>query len=302
VILQHLITFCRVVETGGFSRAGELVGLSQPAVTRQVAALEADMGAPLLDRSSRQFRLTPAGEIVYERAKHLAASVTELREAVNDLVHHNRGRVTIGAVTTVGLGVLPPILAEFARQYPHVRILVKAGRTADTLERVLQGEIDMAVLTTPVSHPRLRSIPLCKDPVLLVCSPERKQALPDPLPLEDLSEIEMISFQAPSRFRTFVDAILEQNGVNPNVTMEFDSHEAVKMMVELGFGVAMVPQSAVEEDLNTGRLVKLQVQGLGEISRTTALLLRKDASSRSKVAENLLAMILSHFKARGTGG
>ncbi|HEY3368636.1 MAG TPA: LysR family transcriptional regulator [Symbiobacteriaceae bacterium] len=296
MILQHLITFCRVVETGGFSRAGELVGLSQPAVTRQVAALEADLGAPLLDRSSRQFRLTPAGERVFERARRLVAEVGELRESVQDVINHERGRVTIGAVTTVALDVLPPILSEYTRLYPAVRVLVKAGRTADTLERVLQGEIDMAVMTAPVAHARLYSIPLQKDPVVLVCSPERRQSLPDPLPLDELSAVDMISFQTPSRFRTYVDSILEQYGVYPNVTMEFDSHEAVKMMVELGFGVALVPRSAVQDDLDNGRLVQLTVAGLGEISRTTSLLVPRETTGRHPAAENLLRLILAHFQ------
>jgi DNA-binding transcriptional LysR family regulator len=295
LILQHLITFCRVVETGGFSRAGELVGLSQPAVTRQVAALEADLGTPLLDRTSRQFRLTPAGELVYDQARRMAVGVAELREAVADLVDHQRGRVVIGAVTTVGVGILPPILAEFHQRYPAVRVLVKAGRTADTLERVLKGEIDMAVTPTPVSHPRLESVPLCQDPVVLVCSPQRRKALPDPLPLEELSTVEMISFQAPSRFRTFVDSVLEQHGVYPNITMEFDSHEAVRTMVEMGFGVAMVPQSAVQGDLDAGRLVRLDVPGLGEISRTTSLLTKKEPGSRHVAADSLQKMILAHF-------
>ena len=146
MILQHLITFCRVVETGGFARAGALVGLSQPAVTRQVAALEAELGTPLLDRSSRQFHLTPAGEMVYERARRLAQSVEELREAVEDLTHPERGRIAIGAVTTVGLGLLPPILSEFTREYPGVRLQVKAGRTQETLARLLEAEIEMAVV------------------------------------------------------------------------------------------------------------------------------------------------------------
>jgi DNA-binding transcriptional LysR family regulator len=295
LILQHLITFCRVVETGGFSRAGELVGLSQPAVTRQVAALEADLGTPLLDRTSRQFRLTPAGELVYERARRMAASVSELREAVADLVDHDRGRVTVGAVTTVGVGILPPILAEFARQYPAVRVMVKAGRTAETLERVLQGEIDVAITPTPVAHPRLKSIPLCSDPVVLVCSPVFRAKLQDPLPLEQLGQVPMISFQAPSRFRTFVDAILEQHGIYPNVTMEFDSHEAVSLMVEQGFGVAMVPRSAVAGDLASGRLVQVSVAGLQSIARTTSLLVKRESDARQPAAENLQRMILAHF-------
>lgn len=295
MILQHLITFSRVVETGGFSRAGELVGLSQPAVTRQVAALEAELGAQLLDRSSRQFRLTPAGEVVYERARRLALGVAELREAVGDLVHPDRGRVTIGAVTTVGLGVLPPILTEFARQYPMIRVLVKMGRTSDTVERVLEGEIDMAVVTTPVTHNRLLTLPLTRDPVVLVCSPERRGTLPDPLPVAYLSEVDMIAFQAPSRFRTFVDGVFEQAGVHPNYTMEFDSHEAVKLMVQAGFGIAMLPKSAVQADLDSGRLQQVSVAGLPELARTTSLLVRRDASGLHPSAERLMNMILAHF-------
>lgn len=295
MLLQHLVTFCRVVETGGFSRAGELVGLSQPAITRQIASLEADLGAQLLDRSSRQFRLTPVGEVVYQRARRLALGVSELREAVSDMIHPERGRVTIGAVTTVGLGLLPPILTEFARQYPAVRVLVKAGRTADTLERVLEGEIDMAILTNPVSHQRLHSIPLEKDRVVLVCSHDMLSKLPNPLPLPMLSEVDMISFQAPSRFRTYVNAILEQSGVYPNVTMEFDSHEAVKLMVESGFGVAMVPRSAVQADLATGRLAEVQVAGLPEMARTTSLVLRREGPGGHVAVKSLLQMILGHF-------
>jgi len=301
LILQHLVTFCRVVESGGFSKAGELVGLSQPAVTRQVAALEAELGVPLLDRSGRQFRLTSVGELVYERARRITAAVNDLRGEVEDLTQRGRGRVTIGAVTTVGLNLLPPVLKEFTRRYPLVRVLVKAGRTADTLERVLSGELDMAVMTTPVTHPRLECIPLQRDPVVLVCSPEVKQKLPDPLPLEELSQVEMISFQAPSRFRTFVDSMLEQYGVYPNVTMEFDSHEAVRMMVELGFGVAMVPRSAVLDDLESGRLVSITVDGLGEIARTTSLLLPKDVAIYNPNAEDLLHVILDHFGAQWSG-
>lgn len=299
MILQHLITFCRVVETGGFARAGALVGLSQPAVTRQVASLEADLGTPLLDRTSRQFRLTPAGELVYERARRIAQSVHELKESVDDLTHPERGRITLGAVTTVGLGLLPPILSEFSREYPGVRMQVKAGRTQETLARLLEGEIEMAVVPNPVTHPRLRCIQLCKDRVVLVCAPEKRSQWPDPLPLEMLGQIDMITFQAPSRFRTFLDAILEQHGVYPTITMEFDSHEAVRMMVEAGFGAAMLPESAVEQDLAEGRVVEVQVQGLPVIARTTCLVTRTETEAWHPAAHPLYKMILRHFGVQG---
>lgn len=284
------------METGGFARAGALVGLSQPAVTRQVAALEAELGVGLLDRSGRQFRLTPAGEIVYERARRLVQGVTELREAVEDLVHPDRGRIAIGAVTTVAVGLLPPILGEFSRRYPNVRVYVKAGRTQETVARLLDSRIDMAMVTNPVVHPRLHCVPLVQDRVVLVCSPERRTSWPDPLPIKMLSQIDMISFQSPSRFRTFVDANLEQSGIYPNVTMEFDSHEAVKLMVESGFGVAMIPESAVLPDLAAGRLVEVKVEGLPLIARTTCLLVRRESHSWNPTVEHLYQMILDQFQ------
>lgn len=295
MLLQHLITFCRVVETGGFARAGALVGLSQPAVTRQVAALEADLGTALLDRTNRQFRLTPAGELVYQRARRIAQAVTDLKEAVDDLTHPTRGRIAIGAVTTVGLGLLPPILAQFNRAFPQIHVQVKAGRTQETITRLLDGEIELAILPTPIAHPRLRSIPLQADPVLLVCAPERRASLPDPMRLEHLAEIEMIAFQAPSRYRTFVDGALEQCGVYPNITMEFDSHEAVSLMAEAGFGAALLPASAVERELALGRLVEVKVEGMPPLSRTTSLVIRASKSGWLPPTEELYRMILRHF-------
>lgn len=295
MLLQHLITFCRVVETGGFTRAGDLVGLSQPAVTRQVASLEADLGTPLLDRSSRQFRLTAAGEIVYQRARRLANDVSELREAVADLVHPERGRVSVGCLTSIGLFTLPPILARFRREYPTVRVQIKAGRTQETIERIMSGEVDIALVTNPVEHPRLHSVPLQSDTVLLVGAPDLVNGLPHPLRLSDLGDVEMISYQSPSRFRTFVDGILEQQGVYPNAVMEFDSHEAVKTMVILGFGLAFVPGSSVQEELAQGKLKQVEVAGLPPLARTTSLLLRRGQEFRSPAAVNFEAMVLDHF-------
>ncbi|MEW8979978.1 MAG: LysR family transcriptional regulator [Symbiobacterium sp.] len=295
MLLQHLITFCRVVETGGFARAGALVGLSQPAVTRQVAALEAELGVPLLDRSGRQLHVTAAGQLVYDRARRIAQAVAALKEEVADLDDPERGRVAIGAVTTVGLRLLPPILAAFKAQYPRVQVTVKAGRTQETLARLLEGEIELAILPNPVAHPRLRSVPLMEDPVVLVCSPERRAELPDPLPLAKLGEVDLISFQAPSRFRTFVEAMLEQHGVYPKVTMEFDSHEAVTLMVEAGFGCALVPASAVERELAMGTLVQVRVDGLPAMARTTSVVFRHPSPGWSPAAERLYRMIVEHF-------
>ncbi len=127
MMLQHLITFARVVELGSFTRAGELLNLSQPAVTRQVAALEGEFGVPLIERSGRSIAVTPAGQVVYSAARRIAALVERAKIDVVSLSHPERGLVSVAAVTTVGLFTLPGLLAEFRERYPQVRFRVWSG-------------------------------------------------------------------------------------------------------------------------------------------------------------------------------
>ena len=176
-----------------------------------------------------------------------------------------------------------------------MRVQIRAGRTQDTVERILSGEVDMALVTNPVEHPRLISIPLADDPVVLVGAPELVNTLPIPLALSDLAEVEIISYQSPSRFRTFVDGVLEQHGVYLNTGTEFDSHEAVKTMVALAFGLAFVLASAVQKEVERGDLVIVPVEKLPSFGRTTSLLLRRGQDYKSPAALNMEQMILNHF-------
>lgn len=295
MILQQLITFCRVVETGGFTRAGELMNLSQPAVTRQVAALEADLGTELLDRQGRHLHVTPAGQVVYDYARRIAARVEQCRNEVSALSQPGQGEVTIATVTVVGLFTLPQLLHNFSTLYPGVRYRVWSGRVARVMDLVLDGEAAVGLVTMPVTHPRLDSVPLFKDPVIVVTSPDHVQGLPQPLSLEQFSQLEMISFEAPSRFRTQVEAALEQVGLYPRVTMEFDSHEAVNTMARMGYGVAMVPRSSVARELEEGSLVELQVTGLPPISRTTSMLLRREHPPRRPAEAEFIRLITDRY-------
>lgn len=301
MLLQQLITFARVVELGSFTRAGELLNLSQPAVTRQVAALEDEFGAPLLERSGRGIAVTPAGQVVYRYARRMASLAERARMDVLSLSHPERGQVSVAAVTTVGLFTLPTLLAGFRDRYPQVRFQVWSGRTDGVLDRLLEGHADVGLLSAPIAHPRLECIPLFDDPVVLVASPEVARALPDPLPLEQLAELDIILYQAPSRFRTLVEAAFEAAGAYPHIAMEFDSHEAVRSAALAGYGVAILPFEAVQEEIADGRLVRLAVAGLPEIKRTTCLVQRRAATAVPAV-ENFVRLTLDHYRHPGDGG
>lgn len=276
MVLDELLAFCRVVEEESFTKASQLLHLSQPAVTKQVARLEEELGIRLLDRRGRKISPTPAGRLVYAYAKRITTTAGDLLTAVQDMNSPGHGDVWVGCVTTIGVYTLPPLLAAYTQSWPDVRVHVKTGQIQETMERVLHNDVDVGFVTVPVSHPDLVTTPLFRDPVVLVASPTFARGLPLPMNVKDLAQVPLVAYQASSRFRTFTDAALEQRGVIPQVVMEFDSHEAVVTMVSLGFGAALVPKSSVEASLRAGTLNRIDVEDLGDLARTTALILRKD--------------------------
>lgn len=301
VLLQQLLTFSRVVEEASFTRAADLLSLSQPAVTRQVASLEAEFGVPLIERRGRSLHLTPAGEIVLAYARELLALIDRCREEVSALSHPERGQVSVACVTTVGLFTLPGLILDYRKRYPDVHIRVWSGRTAGLLDRMLDGSADLGLNSSPMMHPQLVSVPLFEDPVIPVAAPALASRLPDPVPLEMLSGLDLIVYQAPSRFRTLVDAALEQAGVFARIAMEFDSHEAVRTAVTLGYGVALVPQEAVTSELEAGTLLKLNIEDLPPIMRTTSLVLRRRDPGRLPSVQNFIRLILDRYQTGAAG-
>jgi len=275
MLLQHLETFCRVVEEGSFTKAAEGLGFSQPAVTKQVRSLEKELGSTLLVRSQRDFRLTPAGEIVYDYGRQIINAVRECRSALEGVNTPGKGDLRIGAVFTMALFTLPPILEEFQKSHPGVTVHVRTGTNQGILAMVLHNEVDVGLTAFPLTHPQIRTTPLFEDPVLLVASPRSEWAKKKRLTPPEMAEIPMVSYQRMSQFRGFVDANFEAAGIRPNVVMEFDTHELVKTMVQLGLGVAMIPRSAVREDLQSGRLITLEIAGFPKLTRVTAMLTRQ---------------------------
>lgn len=290
VLLQHLITFCRVVEEGSFTRAAQVQNLTQPSVTKQVAALEDHLQVQLFTRHGKQIHLTPVGDLVYEYARQIVHLVGQCEGAVRELRSPGSGHVTVGCVHTIGLFTLPDLLAEFAREHPLVKINVKTGNNIETVTMLLHGEVDVGLITTPQVHERLQAVPLYEDPLVVVSSAEYATGLSPTLSRNELARQPMIAFMRGARFRITTDQLLEQMGISPNVVMEFDNHEAIKTMVRLGFGVALEPISAVRKELESGELVRLNVPDLPHSSRTTSLILRRD--ERRSPAVNAFLQIL----------
>ena len=271
--LQQLRTFTRVVETGSLTRAALQLALTQPAVTKQLLGLERDLDCKLLWRRGRRLHLTPAGELLYGYARRITTLVEQAEDAVANLDRPGHGTVRLGAVSMVSTTVLPRVLAHFGRHYPAVQVHVETGEVQDNVDRVLSHGVDLAVVTVPIMHPRIVSLPLAQDDVVLVAATATAARWPKPLPLARLADLSFVSYQAPSRFRSFVDGMLERQGMLLRVMMEFNTHEGVRSMVRLGLGAAFMPFSVVEEDVRAGALAVIPVVGLAPMSRVTSLIL-----------------------------
>lgn len=295
MVLSHLKTFVRIVDAGSLTRAAEQLSLTQPAVTKQLAALEEEFGTRLLIRQGRRMRLTPSGEVLYHYAKRVQSLVEQAYEAVNEVERPGQGEIDVGAVSTVAVFSLPKVLAVFTRNFPKLRVRVHIGEIQETLDGVIRQDLAVGLVTIPIIHPQVDSVPLFQDTVRLVVNPDRARKMPRQLSLEELAHMDFISYQTPSRFRAFMDGMLEQHGIIPHVLMEFNSHDLVKSMVKVGLGVAFVPDSVVAEDLASGTLSVIDVPGLPPLARTTSLILSKDPP-RTGGLMALLTTFFDHYQ------
>ncbi len=277
MFLRQLQTFAAIFEFGSLTAAAEHLHLSQPAVSRQLKALERELGAELCVRRGHAVLPTPAGEVAYAYAQRAMVLQRDLRQQVATLAAPGAGDLTLSCVDTVAVYTLPDLLVDFLRMHPSVQVHVHTVPTRTAVAEVLQLEADLALTTTPVTHPRLRCLPLFEDPVALVASPGFVASLKAPLSLHSLQELPFIAYQTGTHLRALVDAVLEQHGIRPRIALEFDGHEAVREVLLRGLGLAFVPLSTARGDLAAGLLRRLEPAGLPSLSRQTSLVLPRDA-------------------------
>lgn len=275
-MLHLLETFCAVVAAGSLNRAAEALHLTQPAVTKQIRSLERELGVQLLLRGPQGVSLTPVGRQIHHHARRALAAARACRRVAAEWNAPDRGRLVVGAGLTLTLFTLPPVIAAFRRRHPAVQVEVRTGGSRETLEALLNYEVDLALVTSPVAHGELQVTPLFRDPLVLAAAPGHPVAAGPAVTTAALADAALIGFTRGSGLRQYTDQVLEARGVAPQVVMEFDSIEAIKTMVALNLGVALLPWSAVREDANHGRLAALPVADWPDAGRTIALVSRRD--------------------------
>ncbi len=283
---RQLAAFCAVVERKSFSQAAERLGVTQPAVSLQVRALEKRLGTQLLDRSGRRVEPTEAGLRLSRGAQRMltledqiVADVTASSEG--DLV----GDLVLGASTGPAAIAVPLLLCEFQRESPGVRVSLTVSDTHAVVERVAARELELGIVGAARRHRGVRFEPFFSDEVILACPPGHRFA-GRTVSLEELREESLVLMQEGAGVRQVVEDALRRQGIrlrDLDVRLELGLQESVRAAVEAGYGVTFISRTAVEAGLEAGTIAEAQVEGMAA-SRVISLA-SATGRTRSRVAD-----------------
>ena len=254
---HKLRVFCAVAETKSFSKASELIHLTQPAVSLQIQAMEELYETRLFDRSGNTINLTPAGEILYKRAKEILALYAEAQQNISEITGAIKGSLSIGASSTIGNYLLPHIISAFKKKVPQVNISLVVGNTKTITEKLNAGEIDIALVEGDVSKQRFSVETLLSDEMVVIMSPAHPWAERRNLPAIELTKEPLIMREEGSGTRQIILKHLEGHGLKLDqlkITLVMGSTEAIKGAVEEGTGVSIMSGWAVRKWLKLGIL------------------------------------------------
>jgi DNA-binding transcriptional LysR family regulator len=287
---RQLAAFCAVVERRSFSQAADRLGVTQPAVSLQVRALEKRLGTQLLDRSGRRVEPTEAGWRLYRGAQRMLALEGQLvAEVAATGEGALAGDLVLGASTGPAAVAIPVALAEFQRQNPDVRVFLTVSDTHSVVERVAARELELGIVGAARRHRGVRFEPFFSDQVILACPPSHAFA-GRTITLDELREDTLILMQDGAGVRQIVEDALRRQGVrlrDLDVRLELGLQESVRRAVEAGYGVTFISRTAVEADLAAGRLAEARVAGL-DVTREISLA-SATGRARTRVADAFVA-------------
>jgi len=264
VNITQLKTFVAVVEHGSFSEAARAMGLSQPAVTMQVQALESDVNVMLLDRRYRKVDVTEAGRMLLPFARRILDEVAEARSAIDELGDSISGRLDIAASTTPGQYVLPRQLGGFLRQNPEVGITLHVGDTSEVVDLVERGVAHLGMTGAEIHGVRVDYERMGSDDLVMICPVDHPMVGRADVSITELVEEPFITRETGSGTRMVFEEAARQSGIDPSelrVVMELGTNEAVVSAVEGGMGLGIVSAWAAHKALALNTVARLPVAG-----------------------------------------
>jgi len=247
---RDLGAFVAVAETASFSLAATKLHLTQPAISKRVAALEAEVGRPLFDRVARRVILTDAGRTLLPYARQVMLDIEDGRRALTRLTGAVRGRLSIGTSHHIGLHRLPPVLRSYTERYPDVDLDIHFMDSEVACEAVVAGTLELGIVTLPLQPiPNLEMLSIWQDPLEVVVSPQHPLVGVPDLEVRNLADHAAVLPDAATYTQRVIKAELEKHGVQPQIRLATNYLETLKMLVAIGLGWSVLPRSMLDASI-----------------------------------------------------
>lgn len=286
--------FLTVVEKKSFSKAAKALFLTQPAVSFQIQMLEEYYGTRLFDRVSRNIILTEAGHLLLKYANEMSRLQAELEKEMQDLTGSIKGKLKIGASTTIGEYIAPYILGAFKKMYPEVELSLEVSNSEDIEAAIHDTVLDIGLVEGPPIGKDLESLPFLQDQLVLITSKDHPWSNLESISVFELDKYPFISREKGSGTRMEMEQHLKKAGFSANnlhVIMELGSNSAIKAAVESGLGVAIISKWAVQGSVKAGDLAQVKLKE-DEFERNFRIIYHKK-KFRTQASEEFLRFLKS---------
>lgn len=259
--LHQLATFQVVAKHCSFVRAAEELHFSQPAVSAQIHQLELALGVKLFDQIGRKTHLTQAGQELYIYSQKIFSVIDETLDMLEALRSPQYGRLNVGADTTVGSYVIPGLLGRFHHIYPEVEISLEVLNRAALIDALVKNRVDLAIIGKVPDDIPVVIEPFARNEMVLIAASSHRLAGRRAISLEELAKEHFLLREVGSGTRAALESVFQTAGLPLQISMQVGNNSAIKQGVASGLGVALISRVALDMELETGRLVILDVEG-----------------------------------------
>lgn len=261
VTLRQLEVFLAVARRQSFTAAARELFVTQPAVSMQVKELEAGCGLPLFEKVGRRIQLTEAGQEIARCAEAVAERLQQAEGHLDDLRGLKTGTLKLGAVSTAKY-FAPSLLGAFKSGHPEITIRLSVGNREDVIRELAENESDLVIMGRPPRELDTVAEPLARHPLVIVAAPSHPLTARRRIPIEQLAQESFLMREPGSGTRTAMEQAFQERGASYRTSMEMSSNETIKQAVMAGMGISLISAHTVGLELQTGRLVVLDVVGL----------------------------------------
>ncbi|WDP89978.1 MAG: LysR family transcriptional regulator [Desulfobacter sp.] len=299
--IDHLKSFFMVAKVGNFTKAANALFLTQPAVSQHIQALEHFYDTVLFDRTGKKIMLTRHGEILFEQTEELLMKFQEVETIFMDMKNMSRGRLDIASSAVISAYMLPDIIGLYHSTYPDIELNLRGGNTHKTTLMVLEGQVDFGFAAGPASrYPEVEAVCVHQEKMVAVVSGKSPLAQKSQVSISDLKRIPFITREHGTQTRQIVSAWFSEYKTDKSHLkfIELENVESAKRIVEKGFGITVIPESAVKRELASGRLARVNLKGFE--GNAAFYLLYHKYRNLSVAAKTFLSMLPEMFNCEET--